>query len=113
MNHLFFPRSLDIPNPRDGWDAFPSRIYIWFARYAFIPGSHLDFEVPVILTKGFACPGLQVSAKAIHGEQDDHFFFVVVANALVQPRTSFLGLSTSPDVFGHIGSLVHLESGMQ
>lgn len=53
------------------------------------------------------------AAKAIHGEQDDHFFSAVAANAQVQPHTSFPGLNTSPVVFGHIGSLVHLESGMQ
>ena len=53
------------------------------------------------------------STKAIHGEQGDHFFSAAVASVLVQPRTSFLGLSTSPALFGHIGSLVHPESGMR
>lgn len=55
----------------------------------------------------------QVSTKATHGEQDGHFFSALVANVLVQPHTSSLGRGISPAVFGHIGSLVHLESGMQ
>lgn len=55
----------------------------------------------------------EVSTKAIHGGQGDHFFSAVVANALAQLHTSFLGLSTFPVVFGHKGSSVHLESGMQ
>lgn len=79
----------------------------------FPPRFHLDFEVAVVPTNSIAPTGQQVPTKAIHGEQDDHFFSAVVANALVQPHTSFLGLSTSPVVFGHIGSLVHLESGMR
>lgn len=54
-----------------------------------------------------------MSTKAIHGEQADHFFSVVVANVPVQPHTSFLELSTSPVVFGHGDPLVHLESGMR
>lgn len=74
------------------------------------PGSPLEFKVAVAPTIGTAP---QVSTKAIHGEQDDHFFSVVVANVLVQPHTSSLGLSTSPVVFGHTGSLVHPESGMR
>lgn len=78
-----------------------------------LPRSHLDFEGAIIPTNSIAPTGQQVSTKAIHGEQDDHFFSVVVANALAQPHTSFLGLSTSPVVFGHKGSLVHLESGMR
>ena len=75
--------------------------------------SHLESEVVIIPTNGIAPAGQQVSTKAIHGEQGDHFFSAVVANVLVQPHTSFPGLSTSPVVFGHIGSLVHLESGMR
>ena len=74
----------------------------------FPPRSHLDFEVAIPPPTG-----QKVSTKAIHGEQDDHFFSVVVANALAPPRTSFLGLSTSPVVFGHKVFLVHLESGMR
>lgn len=77
------------------------------------PGSHLEFKVAVIPTNAIAPTGQQESTKAIHGERDDHFFSVVVANVPVQPHTSSLGLSTFPAVFGHTGSLVHLESGMR
>lgn len=54
-----------------------------------------------------------VQTKATHGEQADHSVSVVAVNVLVQPHTSFPGLSTSPVVFGHVGPLVHLESGMR
>lgn len=64
-------------------------------------------------TNGIAPSGQQAPTKATHGERGDHSFSAAVASALVQPRTSFLGLSTSPGVFGHTGSLVHLESGMR
>lgn len=64
-------------------------------------------------TNGIAPSGQQASTMAIHGEQGDHFFSAAVASVLVRPHTSFLGLSTSPVVFGHTGSLVHLESGMR
>lgn len=82
-----------------------------FCQVCLPPRSHLEFDVAIMPTNGIAPAGQQVSTKAIHGEQGDHFFSVVVANVLVQPHTSFLGLSTSPVVFGHIDSLVHLESG--
>lgn len=74
----------------------------------FPPRFHLDFKVAITPPTG-----QKVSTKAIHGEQDDRFSSVVVANALAQPHTSFLGLSISPVVFGHTVFLVHLESGMR
>lgn len=90
----------------------PIRTYIHtlnrthWCKTDFISKSHSS-----VSKQHFCCS--MVLTKAIRGDTVSHSFFFLSANALVQPRTSFPGLSTSLSSFCHTSLWACLESGKQ